>query len=232
MDIQGKTNFGPPSIVIDGLTLYLDAANPKSYTGSGVNWGDLSGYRNDGTLVNGIYFDNNMIFNNSGHVDCGDDSSLSSTSITIDTWVNWSSLTSYKSIITRWSSASSEQLFFLTNYSGTGKLDFYINNGSVKNIRSISDEVVINTWYNIVGLYDEISGDFKIYKNGDEVITNTVITSGSLQTVSTSIVGIGKDINRNIYPFEGSMSNLKIYNRALSQNELIQNYNAIKRRFI
>ena len=44
------------SIVRNGLVLYLDAANPKSYPGSGTTWKDLSGNGNNGTLVNGPTF--------------------------------------------------------------------------------------------------------------------------------------------------------------------------------
>jgi hypothetical protein len=42
-----------PDIVTDGLVLALDAANKKSYPGSGTTWYDLSGNNNNGTLVNG-----------------------------------------------------------------------------------------------------------------------------------------------------------------------------------
>ena len=42
-----------PSLVMNGLVLALDAANPKSYPGSGTTWTDLSGRGNTGTLTNG-----------------------------------------------------------------------------------------------------------------------------------------------------------------------------------
>ena len=42
-----------PKIVNDGLVLYLDAANSKSYSGTGTTWTDLSGNLNNATLVNG-----------------------------------------------------------------------------------------------------------------------------------------------------------------------------------
>ena len=41
------------SIVRDGLVLHLDAANKKSYPGSGTVWSDLSGNDRNGTLLNG-----------------------------------------------------------------------------------------------------------------------------------------------------------------------------------
>jgi hypothetical protein len=43
-----------PNLVRDGLVLYLDAANPKSYPGSGTAWNDLTSGGNNGTLVNGV----------------------------------------------------------------------------------------------------------------------------------------------------------------------------------
>jgi hypothetical protein len=43
-----------PSIITQNLVLCLDAANPKSYPGSGTTWTDLSGNGNTGTLVNGV----------------------------------------------------------------------------------------------------------------------------------------------------------------------------------
>ena len=46
-----------PRIVTDGLVLYLDAANQRSYPGSGTTWSDISRGGNNGTLVNGPTFD-------------------------------------------------------------------------------------------------------------------------------------------------------------------------------
>jgi hypothetical protein len=48
-----------PNIVTDGLVMYLDAANTKSYPGSGTTWNDLSGNSNNGTLINGPTFNPN-----------------------------------------------------------------------------------------------------------------------------------------------------------------------------
>jgi len=45
-----------PSFTRDGLVLYLDAAEPSSYPGSGTTWTDLSGQGNHGTLTNGPTF--------------------------------------------------------------------------------------------------------------------------------------------------------------------------------
>lgn len=48
---------GGPKIITDGLLLYLDAANEKSYPGSGTIWNDLSGNGNNGDLINNVVYD-------------------------------------------------------------------------------------------------------------------------------------------------------------------------------
>ena len=45
-----------PRIIQDGLVLYLDAANTKSYPTTGTTWSDLSRRGNNGTLTNGPTF--------------------------------------------------------------------------------------------------------------------------------------------------------------------------------
>jgi len=45
-----------PKIISNGLVLYLDAANNKSYPRTGTTWYDLSGNNNNGTLTNGPTF--------------------------------------------------------------------------------------------------------------------------------------------------------------------------------
>ena len=56
-----------PSIVTTGLVMCLDAANRRSYSGSGTAWNDVSGTGNNGTLLNGVSYEstNNgtLVFN-------------------------------------------------------------------------------------------------------------------------------------------------------------------------
>ena len=51
-----STSFAFTPIVTDGLILYLDAANTKSYISGSTDWYDLTTYNNDGTLTNGPTF--------------------------------------------------------------------------------------------------------------------------------------------------------------------------------
>ena len=58
------TIYAGPEIVNSGLVLCLDAANPRSYSGSGTTWSDISGRGNNGTLTNGPTFSSSNGGNN------------------------------------------------------------------------------------------------------------------------------------------------------------------------
>ena len=88
-----------PDIVTDGLVLCLDAADKKSYPGSGTTWTDRSGNGNNSTLTNGPTFDSA----NGGSIvfDGSDDISLTTSNLTItgdqsiETFLKFNSLDSF-----------------------------------------------------------------------------------------------------------------------------------------
>ena len=92
--------IGGPNIVEDGLVLSLDAANTKSYPGSGTVWSDLSGNSNNGTLTNGPTFDSgnkgSIVFDGiDDSISVGHTALLNPTlNMTISVWVNFQSLPS------------------------------------------------------------------------------------------------------------------------------------------
>lgn len=56
-------NYNTPQIVTDGLILCLDAGNRRSYSGTGITWADLSGQGNNGTLINSPTFNTGNLGN-------------------------------------------------------------------------------------------------------------------------------------------------------------------------
>src|SRR6056300_389186 len=96
-----------PKIVTDGLVLCLDAADPKSYSGSGTTWTDRSGNGNNGTLTNDPTFDSaiggSLVFDGSdARVECGSDSSIDidpTGTMTLAAWVNANSIASNGHVI-------------------------------------------------------------------------------------------------------------------------------------
>ena len=129
---------GGPNIVEDGLVLALDAANKKSYPGSGTVWSDLSGNSNDGTLTNGPTFSSNNsgIFSFDGANDIvvgpATVNSLSSTTMTISIWTNPNSTTQRNTLLSKWGRSSLGNFSWLLflNWFSTGKLYFLVGNSA------------------------------------------------------------------------------------------------------
>jgi hypothetical protein len=174
-------------------------------------------------------------FSSGSYINLGNSATLNPTSMTISAWAKWDTLVSYNSIITRWSDTTAQRAYFFTNYSGTGKIDFYVaqSGGSSSNLRSdSSDEIKINTWYNIVATYDESTNELKIYKNGIEVaaaLTGSAI-SGPINS-TTSDTAVGYDFQRSIYPFNGYIDIVKIFDTAITPEQVLRDYNSQKTRF-
>jgi hypothetical protein len=92
-----------PRIVTDGLVLYLDAANPRSYPGSGTTWSDLSRGGNNGVLTNGPTFNSanngSIVFDGTNDfIQCSNRTTIN-LGLTIETVIKTTSSTSTKSYI-------------------------------------------------------------------------------------------------------------------------------------
>jgi hypothetical protein len=88
-----------------------------------------------------------------------------------------------------------------------------------------------NTWYYGGVTYNSTTKQLSIYLNG--VLTSTTtfpVATVSLNTGNGSFNYIGNIFNATV-PLNGNISNVQVYNRALSASEVLQNYNATKWRF-
>ena len=229
---MSKITSGPQQIVTDGLVLHLDAANRKSYQSGSTTWNDLSGNRNNGILVNGPTFDStnggSMVFDGvNDYVNCGNTSSLNAiggtTNITVSGWAYYTAYggggQSYSVITVK----GAPWTWLLENTSNTFKFRITAGGADV-NIADTSTHL-LNTWYNVVGTYD--GSNMRIYVNG--VLKNTRAQTGTLATNAvTAKIGTYQGTNYNL---TGRVSNVSIYNRTLSPEEILQNYNATKSRF-
>lgn len=212
-----------PSIVTDSLVLYLDAANTKSYPGTGTVWSDLSGNGNTGTLVNGPTYSSanggSIVFDGTNDtVNCGNAASLQITVGTISAWINATSDNSgYNGIITK---QNAWGLFVKDNI----LISYDWGNSSD---RSTGVTVGNSTWKYIVMSFTETIGtpsnNAIIYVNGSAVLTTTVKNVNQSAQVTT-------DGNAS-QCMSGNISQIAIYNRVLSSTEVTQNFNALRGRF-
>jgi hypothetical protein len=234
---QNRFNL-PGDIVTNGLVLNLDTAYYNSYPRSGTTWSDLSGSGNNGTLTNGVTF-NVSGASSSMQFDGADDYVSTSTSSGLTQAGNTQFTASFWVIKT-----ASNKDAMIGPWNETGRKGWFLqwftdsvvyfgvtNGGANYNYVNIG---YTNNWYNIVGVFDGSQSTNqnigKIYVNGALQTTNNSVTM--LTSVPTDIVEltIGKLTNYTSLT-TGNISNVQIYNRALSATEVSQNFNALRGRF-
>ena len=220
-----------PKIVTDGLVLAVDAANKKSYPGSGTVWYDLSGNNTNGTLTNGPVFDSG----NAGTIDFDGTNDYISfpsnifstlTSITISCWFYWTNLERWTRIFDF--GASTSVYMFLTPRSSLNRPRFTIRAPSLsEQIINAPSAISTNVWSNIVITLNGTTGI--MYMDGVSIQSNS-ISSTPDDLGNTTNNWIGKSQFSDPY-YTGNIANVTIYNKALSAAEVLQNYNAVKTRF-
>ena len=218
-----------PRTITDGLVLCLDAANAKSYPGSGTTWTDLSGRGNTGTLTNGPTYSSanggSLVFDGSNdYVTIPYDTSFNSSKITVDCVTRVNSKVHVRPIVNRW--ANSWRLLTVSVEFYRFQFDIRVAN----QVYTVQSNFVFDTSsiYHITATYDGTS--LKMYINGN--LQDDLLVSGNLDSSSNDIkIARNSSYNPNRY-LNQNFYNLKIYNRALSAQEIQQNYNALKSRYI
>jgi hypothetical protein len=210
-----------PKIVTNGLVLYLDAANTKSYPKSGTSWYDLSGNGNTGTLVNGIGYNSNNLGSLSfdGANDKVSTGYKPSGVRSYFIWVKHNSLTHPSGY--QLSGTQQANAYTYIGIANGGNVYYYAgaNTGG-----DIGNPVTVNTWVNL-GFVLNADGSRIVYKDGIGIHSNT----GGLGGTATAEFSVGC-INDN-YHVNGNIAQVSIYNRALTASEIQQNYNITKARF-
>ena len=232
-----------PRVVTNGLVMYLDAANTRSYSGSGLTANGLVGGIG-GTLVNGVGFtsSNGGSFTFDGTNDYISVSSSPTTfsynrsSFTVGGWTYMTSLpTSYYGVIlSKWNTGGGNDNEFILNTDDGNKFLFAVDFDDSLNPSSQSNDLVLsnttiiaNTWYYVVATFD--NGSIKIYVNG--ILENSATSLyTSVKANTNSSLDIGR-FGTTFYSI-GRRGVVQLYNRALTAQEVLQNYNATKKRYL
>jgi len=206
----------------------------KLNEGSGETAKDTSGNGFDGTL---LHMDINRCWTSGvagtalrfngweNYVNCGDDpKSTGMSELTVEAWVKGNSYKPYAGILSKWSYASHQyyNLGYFQNGSSTklGKFSFFVSQQPKSGSTSIQSRanLDLNTWYHIAGVFK--GGQYlKLYVNG---VLNA--------TKSTTVTRIPKGIwptyigAYDCYPFDGLIDEVKVYSKALSAEEIRQDY--------
>ena len=211
-----------PRIIQNGLVLDVDVAVPRSYSGTGLTANGLIGGIG-GTLVNGVSFGtaNNGFFIFDGtndYINFGNSSTLQQSTGSLSAWTKASSPGSgYRGIIAK---QGAYGLFYTDSV-------LVAYDWAADTPRSTGINIADNTWKNVVLTYQSgVSNGTRIYINGVSVLTTTI-------TILNQINNLFGGAEANASQFAScQISSLNMYNRVLAAAEVLQNYNAMRGRYI
>jgi hypothetical protein len=238
--------FAGPEIANSGLILHLDAANRKSYPGTGTTWTDLSGNSNHSTINTGNY---NLggYFESTGdnpsvlRVTTPDSTTLSNTfKVTTGGWT-------IEEIVliddTTYPESTAGATFGTTPYNigaigfdwahGTAtasNLNLTVNDGTTLVRQDIALNIVqsqYDKWLHRTFVFDRTLGQVRVYYDG---IYQNMLNISSVTGIIYNNVGIGWG---QLYGWQhdGFRAGMKIYNRVLTAQEISQNYEAYRDRY-
>jgi len=209
-----------PKIVTSGLVLALDAANVKSYPGSGTTWTDLSGAGNNGTLSNSPTFSSNnggiFTFNGTNQYATCSGTPLNVTNYTKTVWFKLSNLATLNNLV----SGAGHFMYFASS----NKL--YCGHSDWGNYQAYPSTTTFSTgiWYQASLTFNTTDG-MVLYVNGvqDSTYTaqKTAAASGSVQIGAFT----------SSYLLTGDVGQVLIYNKTLTAAEISQNFNALRGRY-
>jgi len=215
-------------IIADGLVFNMDAANrastkPISTITTSFNTIDTSIV---GTFSDNGIFDSSTITpsfafgGTDDYIDCGNQSSLSFTSnFSVCAWMKSSDQTSYAVAVAK----SDNNGYSMQMRAAENQFRFNINDGSWKNANYSLSPIDNGNWYYVVGTHD--GSTIKIYVNA---VKGTDGSAGSATTNSRSFF-IGAEHTGQY--FKGNIGPVHVYNRVLSAEEVLYNYNGLRGRF-
>jgi len=218
-----------PQIVSDGLIIYLDANNTSSYAGTGSTWYDLSGNGRHASLISSPSYEG---FGRGKYLSFDGSTNYATIPYTITDNLITVSFWYYSKICS--SNSSTDAL--ISNYEPvvTGfdvrlitptSLQLDLKIGSTFPNLSFGT-IANNTWYHVAFTYDGAS--LKAFMNGS-VVSSTSATGTRANGTQICIATSAVDTNRKA---TCGIPQVMIYNRALSDAEILQNYNATKGRYI
>lgn len=203
-----------PDVVQGGLELWFDSRFPASYPGTGTSWTDM---KNGivATLGSGVTFDSvsgTMVFDGSGGAYASTPSYVAnlSTGYTLEAYVRWDSLPSYDGVIAY---NDPPRYVNMEYYSPGVRFE-----GAGAQIKDLVAPPTLGTFYHYVCVWD--GAYIRLYKDGVEVASAAAAQVQSAAHTAQWIMGTW-DGN-----LTGAITMTRLYSKALSPAEVLQNYNA------
>jgi hypothetical protein len=227
-----KGRYGFDNIISSGLKLNLNSQIQLSYSGGGNSWYDLSGNNNTGTLTNGPTFDSitrSIVFDGvDDYVTVSNPSSLLNQNLTVSTWIKPSTATNQIADIIDYDhcgggpwvlqseDATTNRYYYFAYITPDGYQPSPGGFGVGKGV-----QLTNSVWQNLV--FTKNGTSVIGYLNGVQQFSVTA-SNGNMTGNGSRPLMLGAGLTCSNRQFNGSMSNTQIYNRALTQTEILQNY--------
>ena len=195
-----------------------------------TNADDGSGNGNDGKLsVSGVTLtcdrfnnaDSAFRFNRTeAHINAGNNSSLQITGeLTISAWIKRSIMGTFDAVVSKDNGSGRSYQLWISD-SNKAHFTIFKSNGDSS---AVSDATILaDTWYHLVGLHN--GTDVLLYVNG--VLQSTTNTGGTIDNDANDL-WIGDRSDGGVLPFDGTIDDVRIYNRALYESEIMQLFNMV-----
>lgn len=211
-----------------GLVLDLDAGIKGSYPGSGTTWSDISNNGNNGTLTNGPLFTGSdygaIVFDGvDDTINFGNVLNIGLSDWTVSAWIN-STIAHFGRVVAKNNSSADGWFIGVENNE-----KFVIGINGTYGFSSTYNYSTAG-WVHLVGVWNR-TGFATLYANSvflGNIVNISSQSSTNLQT-SFNLRISSRDSGGGF--FNGNISNVQVYNRALSAAEVTQNFNAYRSRY-
>lgn len=227
------TAIGNPPILRKNLMIYLDGSKEVSYPEQGSTWYDISYQNNNGTLISSSFDNGSIVLNGTtSYVVAGRIPFTGTANISV-TWGVWVYPTSTSGNIMSMSSQNPQNSWNMPPIAADGQRF----RGKIwQNNYMYSAPFELNKWYYVVLVwkYSEIDNERGQFFYVDSELQNsqTGIVYNSSNNNNYIFLGQENPGADNRGMFGGKIGNFHIYgNKALTQKEILHNYNVLKHRY-
>jgi hypothetical protein len=218
-NVPSKAASGPLYFPFNGNANDESGNNYHGVVNGAVLGADRFGRANRAYAFNGV----------SSFINVGTGRLLNPTgSMTVSVWIKYNGGSYYRDIVSRWDVVDGvDERTYVLDVNPENRLGFWISpDGGHYTATNIVDPTplsVTGSWVHVVGTWD--GGTMRLFKNGTQVAKGLV---SSMRTSPNTRTGIGATLGRSVDPaiafFNGMIDDLRLYNRALSQIEILALY--------
>lgn len=225
--------FHSPKIVTNNLLMCVDAANEKSYPGTGTTWSDLVN-KHDGTMSTPDYNSTapktmDFVSDNSDVVQFGIGSDwFPMYNFSLEIWVKSSGMGTSQTL---------GGLFGFTygirlNFNSSGAVTWAVDNGTDLSAVSNGGNYLDGNWHHIMATKrnDGTTNNGNVYIDGSLYVSESRTWTGTTRW-PTNQMHIGRDNNNTTYYLNGSVGLARVYDVELTAAQVQQNFQACRGRF-